>query len=154
MRASMLPERGTRAGLSAAVTALVGEAPIIFEPANTGDTGAWGGGNQLVWRGMAYGQAGGWGSVSLPFQAFITTRRARNSGVANVNGYGGSAGGYGVGSIEWITPDMLTGVVPDDVIYQTISEAAPAGSIMWTRLGGAVPATWDNFTWDSGAVWQ
>lgn len=277
--ANLLPERATRAALVAVLVSLTGRTPWVFEPAHTGDTGAWGDG-ALAWRGMAYGADGGWGSLTHPFQAFLVAYRPQNSGVANVAGFsafagslsswqtngdsvltpnsaavpqmvpdhpvtravlpvdaiarvagflstsatagltyeasawvwipsaeavvsiaiqaesgsagsvshteanpairdgwqrisgrfvaaGGSVnlvvrlahtsgspctvyladarldlspppytatGGYGVGAIEYIGDDMIDADVPDEAIYQTIANAAPAGSIIWTRI--------------------
>ncbi len=149
IRANLLPERGTRAGVIAAVTALVGSAPAVFEPANTGDTGSYGTGNAFVWSGMAYGAAGGWGSLALPFQAFLTVPEPPSGGVPAVNGYGGYAGGYGVGAIEYVTPSMFAGDVTDEAVYQVISDAAPAGSIMWTAITSATrTAPLDEFILD------
>lgn len=84
--AGLLPERATRAAVIAVVTALTGRAPVVFEPAHTGDTGGYGDGT-ATWRGMAYGAVGGWGSLTHPFQAFITAYRPRNGGVATVGGF-------------------------------------------------------------------
>jgi hypothetical protein len=134
IRANLLPERGTRAGLIAAVTTLTGSVPTVFEPADTGDTGGYGGGQARVWTGMAYGAAGGWGSLALPFQAFVTAARQHGGGVAGVNGYGGYLSGWGVGSGEYISASMIAGRVPDAAIFQVVSDAGPAGSVMWTRL--------------------
>lgn len=83
--ANLLPERATRAALIAVVTALTGRAPWVFEPAHTGDTGGYGNG-AVAWSGMAYGAAGGWGSLSHPFQAFVVAYRPHQGGVATVGG--------------------------------------------------------------------
>ena len=134
IRANLLPQRATRAGVIAAVTLLVGTAPAIFEPADTGDTGGYGATGSRAWTGLAYGAAGGWGSLALPFQAFVTVTRPLTGGVSLIDGYGGYAGGYGVGSIEYAGEDMIAGQIPDPAIFQVVADAAPAGSIMWTRL--------------------
>ena len=51
IQASLLPPAGTRAAISAAVEALTGTPPVIFEPFNPGDCGAYG------YGGLAYGAA-------------------------------------------------------------------------------------------------
>jgi hypothetical protein len=129
IRANLLPELGTRAGLIAAVTLLTGTPPIVFEPTNARDTGGWG-------IRMGYGVAGGWGCSLLPFQAFITVTRPRGGSLSNVNGYGGFLGGYGAGASMYASAAMSAANVPDAAIYQTVADAAPAGTIMWTRLTG------------------
>lgn len=133
IRANLLPPGVTRAAVSQAVKNLTGVAPIIFEPANTGDTGGYGGGEAKVWSGMAYGVSR-YGSLALPFQAFVTVSPPPSGGVPNVNGYGGYLGGYGVGSNAYVNPSLYQNLVTDADIYQAIANAAPAGSIMWTRI--------------------
>lgn len=134
IRANLLPPGVTRAAVSQAVKGLTGVAPIIFEPADTGDTGGYGGGEAKVWTGLAYGKAGGYGSLALPFQAFITVFPPPSGGVPNVNGYGGYLGGYGAGSIEYVSPSMFESDVTDAEVYEAIINAAPAGSTIWTRI--------------------
>jgi hypothetical protein len=138
IRANLLPIRATRAGVIDAVIGLLGVPPAVFEPADTGDTGAYGDGTR-TWRGMAWNTAGGWGSMALPFQAFLTVTVPPAGGIAYADGWGGYSGGYGVGAIEWIGADMIVGQIPPAAIFQTIANAAPAGSIMWVRLGGWPP---------------
>lgn len=65
MRA-MQRERGTRAGVIAAA-AEAGYSASVFEPGRPADTGAWG-----VPGGLAYGVAGGWGSLQMPFECLVT----------------------------------------------------------------------------------
>ncbi|HHW4682388.1 MAG TPA: hypothetical protein ACQGQI_04225, partial [Xylella sp.] len=54
-------ERATRNGLVKVLTDLTGRTPVIFEPQRPLDTGSYGG--PLI----GYGQAGGYGSMRLPF---------------------------------------------------------------------------------------
>ena len=61
----LIRERVTRKGMNDALTDLTGKPPYIFEPWNTGDTGAWDVGN------FALDIAGGWGDTCLPAQSFI-----------------------------------------------------------------------------------
>jgi len=62
--AAMFPPRATRAAAIAAVAALGVGSPTVFEPMRPADTGAW----NLA---LGYGVAGGWGSLTMPFQALI-----------------------------------------------------------------------------------
>lgn len=144
IRQELLRERGTRAALVAQVTQLVGRPPVVFEPARPADTGAWGiacgygvGGvaNQGS-AGAAGGSAGGggWGSLALPFQCFVTVRRPRGTGVALVDGYCGTLGGYGVGAIEYASAGLLVSAVSDADIMAAIARVMPTAAIAWTRI--------------------
>ena len=126
-------ERGTRAALTTALQDLTGRSPVVFEPARTSDTGGYttlsGSGG-----GIAYGAAGGWGSLNLPFQCFITAYRPASSGIATVNGWGNGAGGYGVGALEYADLDMIQGQVTHAAIYTAIAEVMPVAAIGWTSI--------------------
>ncbi len=87
----LVRERNTRAAIFSVLTDLTGRTPRIFEPARPADTGAYG-------AVCGYATAGAWGSLSLPFQCFVTAYRARGNGIAAVTGYGNGAGGYGGGA--------------------------------------------------------
>ncbi len=120
-------ERGTRAAVVSALTDLTGRTPMLFEPTRPADTGAWG-------MAAGYGSAGGWGSLALPFQFFVTAYRPGGAGIAAVCGWGEPAGGYGVGAIEYASLDMLQGQVTDADIDAAIAGVLPAASIAWTRI--------------------
>lgn len=128
IQATILQERVTRAGMISALTALTGKTPIIFEPWNTGDTGAYGGPM------IGYGAAGAYGSMNLPGQVFITAYRGAGSGVPGIGGYGSALGGYGVGSLEYIGPDIELSGVTDDDIYDEIAITKPTGVTAWTLI--------------------
>lgn len=129
----LVRERGTRHGLRSVLEDLTGRTPAIFEPANTADTGGYGpmpaGGS-----GFAYGAAGGWGSLTLPFQVFVTAYRPTGAGIASVAGWGGTCCGYGAGAIEYATLDMISGRVTDDDINGAISGVMPIATVCWTRI--------------------
>lgn len=134
--AEILRPRATRAAVDQALFDLTGQHPIIFEPANATDTGGYNIG------GVGYNVAGGWGSILLPFQAFITAFRPAGGGIASVSGYGniaqgiastGGLGGYGVGAIEWADLEQITGAITDADIYATVAAAMPIATIGWTR---------------------
>lgn len=63
---AMRRQRGTRAGLIAAA-AEAGYSARVFEPAQPVDTGAWN-----VSAGLAWGVAGGWGSLAMPLECLVT----------------------------------------------------------------------------------
>src|SRR5581483_9148531 len=140
--ANLLAAKNTRASIAAAVRSLTGNAPGIFEPANTSDTGGYGWSGMSVGTGLGYGVAGGYGSLLLPFQAFITAYRPHGGGVSESEGYYSSTygtsvpaiGGYGQGSIQYANMSMLSGVITDDDILATIAATAPIATIMWARV--------------------
>jgi hypothetical protein len=129
----MFRERATRSAVEAMLQDLTGRTPIIFEPARTSDTGGYtsfdgqGGG-------IAYNTAGGWGNLSLPFQCFVTAYRPNEGGIGQMTGWGGLTGGYGVGTIEYASLDMVQAQVTDADIYSAITGVLPAATIGWTQI--------------------
>lgn len=127
IRKELLRERNTRAALVSVLTDLTGRAPIVFEPSRPADTGAYA-------AAAGYGAAGGWGSLALPFQCFVTAYRAQGSGIATVAGYGGPNGGYGGGGIEYASLSMVQGQITDADIDAAVARVMPVSSIAWTRI--------------------
>ena len=129
---NLLAPRATRAAMISVLTKLTGRAPTIFEPAQPGDTGVYGGGT------FAYGVAGGWGSYAMPFTAFINAKRPSGGGVANVQGYysgtGQAIAGYGQGAIEYTSAGQNSAPVADADIYAAVNNTKPAGSTMWVGI--------------------
>lgn len=126
-------ERGTRAAIVSALYDLTGRSPLIFEPARTTDTGGYASLNGLG-GGIAYGVAGGWGNLDLPFQCFVTAFRPAASGIATVGGWCSPAGGYGLGTIEYGDLHMIQGQVTDGSIYQAVANVLPIAAIGWTNI--------------------
>jgi hypothetical protein len=120
--------RGTRSAIVSALTDLTGRAPIVFEPARSTDTGGYGGG------GVGYGVAGGWGSLSLPYQCFVTAFRPRGTGIAGVAGWGSSAAGWGRGSLEYASLEMIAGEVTDADIFAAVADVLPVATTAWTQI--------------------
>lgn len=133
IKAELIRERGTRAAVSTVLLELTGQSPLIFEPANTFDTGGYGNSGGAG-GGLGYGTAGGWGSLSLPFQFFVTTCRPSGSGVPSVSGWSCGAGGYCEGAIEYATASVVQGPVSDEEIYDTIAGVLPLCTVAWTRI--------------------
>lgn len=126
---NLFRERATRNGLVRVLTDLTGRAPVVFEPQRPLDTGSYGG--PLI----GYGVAGGYGSMLLPFQAFVTAYRPTSTGIPNVAGYGVSTGGYSRASqAEIASLNMIQGAVTDDDIYAAIDSVKPVGTTIWTRI--------------------
>lgn len=145
-------ERGTRNAITKVLTDLTGRAPVIFEPQRPLDTGAYGAPN------CGYGAAGGYGSLLLPYQAFVKAYRPLGSGIPKVGGYVGlpvqagagypmwgafiptlgttvpGVGGYGIGQIEYATLSQSTNAVSDADIYAAIDSVKPVASTIWTQI--------------------
>lgn len=137
---SLLRPAATRRALDAALFALTGIHPSIFEPNNPQDGGGYDTGA------LAYDTAGGWGSLQPAdaYQAFVTVFRAPGAGAPNVAGWDVSSGAYDVPSYaEILGPDALQGAVSDADIYATIERVRPANVTIWTRIQGLpnVPGT-------------
>jgi hypothetical protein len=126
---NLFRERATRNGIVKVLTDLTGRAPVIFEPQRPADTGAYGAPN------VGYGAAGGYGSMLLPFQAFVQAFRPASTGIPFVAGYGSSPGGYGVASrADYASLSQSTGAVSDADIYAAVDSVKPAGTILWTKI--------------------
>lgn len=125
---NILRLRGTRTALASALTDLTGRSPAIFEPRNTGDSGGYSSG------GAGYCAAGGWGSLELPFQLFVTAFRPRGNGTANVSGWSLGGGGYGAGALEYVDMDIVHGRIDDQQIASEVVRTAPAGVVVWLKI--------------------
>lgn len=140
IRAALLQPKGTRAAIIANLTALTGRVPDVFEPSLASDTGGYGSTGMTVGTGLAYNAAGGYGSLALPFQGFITAYRHVGGGVANVAGYylgsGWAGGGYGVGAIEYASPSMVRAAITDTDMLNTVNTTRPAATIAWINIVG------------------
>ncbi len=118
----MVRDRATRAAVVSVLTDLTGRAPTLFEPARIADTGAY------ATPSFAYSAAGAWGSFSLPFQVFVTARRAQGTAIANIAGYGTG------GPLARASLSMVSGQVTDADIYAAIASVMPTASIAWTSI--------------------
>lgn len=131
--ATILQPRVTRAAMISILTRLTGNAPIVFEPWNTYDTGAYG----IPTMGYGVGH-GGWGNMTLPGEAFLYVYRGEGSGIPFVAGYGTSNGGWGVGQLEYAGTQIgLTGIT-DDLIYQVINQTRPTGVAVWVQFAAGL----------------
>lgn len=130
----------TRAALIEVLTDLTGNVPVIFEPAYPLDTGAYGHVGMTVGTNLGYGLAGGYGSLLLPFQFFVDVTMPIGSGIADVAGYGtlggfvGMPGGYGVGSFEYASLDMVIIPVSTQEVLAAINDARPVATTAWTSI--------------------
>lgn len=154
IRREVLRQRNTRAAVARVLVDLTGIAPVIFEPARPADTGVYGTLNNGISGCLStqgYGVAGRYGSLLLPYQAFIDAFPPLVSGIPNVAGYGeatypgptlGGPGGYGVGAIEYGDLDMIVGALTEDDIFAAIDSVKPVATIMWTRIDSSWPFPW------------
>jgi hypothetical protein len=137
IQAALLREAATRSAVSAGIEGLLGTQPFIFEPANCMDTGSYGTlspSSDTPGTGLAYGCAGGWGSLALPLQFFVTATRPPTSGVNMLAGYGTPDGGYGEGVISYVDISLLPGHVTDHDIQSTLCGLLPINAVAWLRI--------------------
>jgi hypothetical protein len=126
---NILRERGTRNAINKVLIDLTGRAPIIVEPTRPNDTGAYGAPNS------GYGVAGAYGSVLLPYQAFVTAFRPLGSGIPYVAGYGVSTGAYSTPSrAEYAPLSSVLNTISDADIYAAMDSVKVAGTTVWTRI--------------------
>ncbi|QBJ80503.1 hypothetical protein [Aquitalea sp. USM4] len=83
---------------------------------------------------IAYGYAGGYGSLQMPYQAFITAYRPQSQGLPNVAGYGSPTGGYAQGSQAEYASISQMQTVADADIYAAIEAVKPIGTQVWARI--------------------
>lgn len=126
---SLLRERGTRQAIIDILKDLTGKTPVIVEPQRPIDTGAYG----VLCSG--YGLAGHYGSMLLPYQAFVTVHRPVRAGVPWVAGYRISTAGYSQPSQgEYVSQEMVGGNLKDEQIYAAVAAVKMEGTLVWVRL--------------------
>jgi hypothetical protein len=100
IQSSLFTQRNTRPSLIAVLTKITGRVPIVFEPARAADTGA------LNIGTLAYGVAGAYGSLSTPYQSFITAFRplagSPQFGITDADIYAAIEGVRMGGTICWV----------------------------------------------------
>jgi hypothetical protein len=134
IRREILRERGTRTALRDILVEATGREPIIFEPVNARDCGACGDINTQIARGLAYGAAGGWGSMGYPFQVFVTAFRPALPGIAKVPGWSTAGGGFSVPSSVLLDSMAYGQATTDAEIYAAIVRVISAGTVAWTKI--------------------
>ncbi|MDN2676697.1 hypothetical protein [Janthinobacterium sp. SUN033] len=126
---NLFRERATRNAITRVLTDLTGRAPIIIEPQRPADTGAYSAPNS------GYGVAGAYGSMLLPFQAFVQAYRPASSGIPYIAGYGSPPGGYSAPSrASYATMSQSTGAVTDADLYAAVDSVKPVGTIVWMNI--------------------
>ncbi|MBN7122908.1 hypothetical protein BSU01_14485 [Erwinia billingiae] len=129
IKINLFRERGTRQAIIDMLEDLTGHTPLIFEPQRPQDTGAYGGPT------IGYGVAGGYGSLVLPYQAFVTAFRPVGSGVPYIAGYSSTPSGFSIPSRgQYSSQKMVTGTVTDAQVYEAVASVKMEGTIVWVRL--------------------
>ncbi|GGY07040.1 hypothetical protein [Paludibacterium paludis] len=126
IRINLFRERGTRRAVEDVLLELTGRAPVVIEPARMSDCGA-------VGVNLALGAAGYVGSLTLPFQAFVTAFRPRGNGAAGYPGVASNPFGLGINAI--VAPEsVMRPSVSDADILAAINAVKPAGTLVWARI--------------------
>lgn len=82
-----------------------------------------------------YDVLGGYGSLMLAYQAFVTAYRPSGSGIPYIAGYSSTPSGYSVASRgEYASQSMITGSITDAQVYEAIAAVKMEGTLVWVRL--------------------
>ena len=126
---SLLRESGTRKAISDSLLYLTGQAPDIFEPQRPLDTGGY---NMPV---NGYGHAGRYGSVMLPYQAFIQVTMPPLDIHSSIAGYHCSPSGYSLKAWgAYLCADEVDRGLKSSGVQEAITSVKPEGTIIWLRL--------------------
>jgi len=129
MKINLFRARGTRQAIIDILEELTGNTPTIFEPQRPLDTGSYGGPM------IGYGVAGGYGSVMIPYQAFVIAYRPKGTGIPYVAGYQTTPAGYSSPSRgQYVSQEMVTGKVTDAQVYEAVAAVKMEGTLVWVKL--------------------
>lgn len=137
----LLREKATRRAVIRAIEDVTGESPVVVEPGRPADVGGYG-----VARG--YGVGGRYGSLRLPYQAFVIAYRPVAPGVPNVNGWGGTIAGWGRGLGQWLSGREVADRIPEKRVMRVIARVMPAAGVAWVHFTSKVPDDGTGFTLD------
>ena len=124
---SLVRARATRASVIQVLEDLTGRTPVVFEPRNPADTGGYN-------RNMGYGVAGGYGSMSMPYQFLVRAYRPDSVVAGNGSGYGVGPGGYNTLPAFYADVEEFQGNISDAEIYASIASVLPVSAIAWTNI--------------------
>ncbi|PZP48557.1 MAG: hypothetical protein DI601_00270 [Azospirillum brasilense] len=141
LRIELLRPKATRRAVIQAIEDVTGETPVVVEPARPADIGGYG-----VARG--YGVGGRYGSLRLPYQAFITSYRPIAPGVPSVNGWTGTIAGWGRGLGMWLSGRDVAERIPDRRVMRVIARTMPAAGVAWVQFTSRVPEEGSGFVLD------
>src|SRR5882724_1777047 len=141
LEAFLILERGTRNGLSRALTALTGNVPVLFEFWNPADAGAY----NISTTAYDISKYGG-GLDDWAYQGFADVYVSAGSGMAFFGGFGEYIFPYDEidqNAFNFYGSDvLLQDVITDDDIYAVINAFKLYGTVVWTRIHrGEVPPT-------------
>jgi hypothetical protein len=126
----IIRERCTRLAVSEAILDLTGKLPLLFETANCSDTGGYGSFSSGFSNRVGYNISGGWGSLSLPFQVFLTVSCPESNGISALPGWCTPAFGYCEAQSGYGT---ASNQVTNDDICRAILGVLPVGVTAWVR---------------------
>ena len=130
--ATLLQEKTTRYGMQNALYLLTGIQPIIFEPWNYYDCGAY---NVPT---LAYNTLGKYGSGSYLGQVFIDVFINAFDEMGGFAGYNSTFGGLNYAEpnarLFYGNPSLVKRRVSDDDVYQMINITKPEGILCWVRI--------------------
>lgn len=130
----LMRDRCTRAALYGVLLELTDRPPVIFEPGNPQDTGCYGDLGPTSIGAAGYCASGGWGNLNSPFQVFVRAFRPTTPGVAMINGWNGSLGGFCTGLSAYISSDTNSSWADDAEICEAVVNTAPAGTVIWMSI--------------------
>lgn len=133
VKQNILRGAATRSAIISAIQESAGAVVTVFEPGKCSDTGAYGSLTDSLST-AAYGLAGGWGNLNLPYQFFMSVATTAQPGNPEPIGYGISGGGYGAGSVEYCSSASIPGELTDDDIRQLILRLLPINVTAWIRF--------------------
>lgn len=129
IRTNLLRERGTRQAIIDILDALTGHKPVVIEMLRPEDTGAYGG------PAIGYGVAGRYGSLHLPYQAFVEVRRDRGTSIPRGAGSNiASSGNSTASESQSVSVNVLSGLAADAQIYAAVAAVKMEGTLVWVRI--------------------
>lgn len=84
-------------------------------------------------QGLAWNTTGGWGSLSMPFQAFVTVYNTPNVGIATVQPWNGDAG-WGSPALAYADLQDAANTLTNAAIYAAVADVMPAVAVAWTQI--------------------
>ncbi|MGX7707968.1 hypothetical protein [Methylobacterium sp. Gmos1] len=160
----LLRPRATREAIVEALVDLTGRTPLIAEPWNPGDCGAYDVGT-MAYAGSveavpvsgydaalggwdagrfayvvassdagSFPGAGCWGSLDYPCQIFVTAFRPISRGIPDISGFDMPGAGYDLGPLAYINQADVDSQIADAEIYARLAETAAAGVTVWTAI--------------------
>lgn len=131
---NLVRPRATREAMRMALLQLTGYEPIIIEPWNFFDHGAY---RVLP---LAYNVGGGYGT-NAPYQAWIYVFTDPNQGMGNYSGYRVPDGGYnaadGISTLYYGSETLIQKIVTNDAILELIENTKVAGTLIHTFINPA-----------------